>query len=80
MYDPFEERKCGSVALIVLYVPIYSHIERQASSSAVRDPQGRAHRVNLDDSPKAVLGQLGDRRKEIPSSACIADTNVHKKD
>ena len=37
-------------------------------------------RVNLDDGPESVLGQLGDRRKEIPSSTCVGDTNVHQKD
>lgn len=30
--------------------------------------RSRAHRVNLDDRLEAVLGQFGDRRKEVPSS------------
>lgn len=30
----------------------------------------RTHRVNLDDRPKSVLGQFGDRREEVPSSTC----------
>ena len=70
MYDPFEARRWGSVALMVLYVPSCSHNARQARGSAVRRAGTGAHRVNLDDRPEPVLGQLGDRREEVPSRAC----------
>ena len=32
--------------------------------------RSRAHRVNLDDRLEPVLGQLGDRREEVPSGTC----------
>ena len=38
--------------------------------------QGDEYRVNLNDRPKAVLGQLGDRREEIPSSTCASEHHL----
>ena len=74
MYEPREARRWGSVALIVLYVPSCSHRGSQLVVRAADDAQGkgRAHRVNLDDRPEPVLGQVGDRREEVPSGTCSA--------
>lgn len=76
MYDPLEARKWGRVALMVLYVPIYSHGWTQKVPCAARGRQRNTHRVNFDDRLKAVLGQLGDRRQEVPSSTYMPKRHV----
>ena len=72
MYEPREARRWGSVALIVLYVPICSHKHGQLLVVCRRRKEPEAHRVNLEDGPEPVLGQVGDRREEVPSGTCSA--------